>query len=121
MSHRIHHTKALVLGIKNIKEAHRMAILYTEDFGLLYVHAQSIRKQEAKMRYHLQQFSLVNVDLVQGRDIWRLTGIHELVSSLSFVETYWYEHIDHMTSIMIRLCQGEEPNELLWNEISHTY
>jgi recombinational DNA repair protein (RecF pathway) len=121
VSHAIHHTKAIVLGIKNLKEAHRMAILYTQDFGLMYVHAQSIRKHEAKMRYHLQFLSMVHVDLVQGRDIWRLTGIHEDTSSLSFVETPWYGFLDRVATILYRLCQGEESNDELWEEIIYIY
>lgn len=121
VSHLVQHTKAVVLSLRNVKEANKIAVLYTRDFGLIYVSAQSIRMNHAKMRYHLQYLSLVEVDLVRGREFWKLVGIHEILPSLSFVTTDWYSFLDKLATILYRLNQGEESNQILWNEIDYLF
>jgi recombinational DNA repair protein (RecF pathway) len=96
-------------------------VLYTEKFGLIYCVTQSVRELKSKMRYHTNRYSLVTVDLVQGRDIWRMTGIHENISSLNFAGSLWYELLSNFTQLINRLCSGEEPSTEIWNNIEHLY
>src|SRR5690606_33112169 len=91
MSHAIYQTPALILKTKNMREANKLIILYTRQFGLLFVSSQSIRVLSSKMRFHTSSLSLVDVDLVEGRDIWKLTGIHENISALTLAGTSWYD------------------------------
>ncbi len=104
-----------------MRESNIFATLYTEDFGLLYVSAQSIREQASKMKYHLHAGSLVEVDIVRGKELWKLTGIHEGVSSLRFVRSPWYSLVGKISSLVLRLCKGEESNSLLWGELDLLY
>jgi hypothetical protein len=69
------------------------------------------------MRYHIHPYSLVDVDLVSGRNIWRITGIHEKESAFDLVDTPWYRLISLISDTLVRLCVGEEQNELLWQNI----
>jgi len=73
------------------------------------------------MRFHTNKYSLVTIDVVQGRNIWRLTGIHELQSSLSFVDSNWYVLIDKISSLIMRLCSSEEPYPELWNDVENIF
>jgi len=104
-----------------MRESNRLLVLYTEAFGLVYVSAQSIREIKSKMRFHTSRLSLVTVDLVEGRDVWRLTGIHEEVSSMTFADSPWYPMLDRIASVVFRLCRGEEANQALWNDIAFLY
>ncbi len=117
MSHAIYQTPAFILKTKNMRESNKLVFLYTQKFGLLYASMQSVRKLQSKMRYHVHPYSLVDVDLVSGRNIWRITGIHENISSFLFAETPWYRLLSLVSETLLRLCRGEEKNELLWNEI----
>ena len=121
MSHAIYQTPAMILQTSSMRESNKLAVLYTRDFGLIYVAAQSIREAKSKMKAHLHTCSLASVDLVRGRDIWRLTGIHEDLSSLSFAGTKWFALLDRYSSSLKRLCPGEEPNFDLWDDISELY
>lgn len=121
MSHAIYQTPALILSTTSMRESNKLAVLYTRDFGLIYVAVQSVREATSKMKSHLQTYSLVEVDLVRGRDMWRLTGIHERYSSLSYAHTKWYPFIEKMSSIVQRLCPGEEVNENVWNDIEQLF
>lgn len=117
MSHAIYQTQALILKTKNMRESNKLIYLYTEKFGLIYASMQSVRELRSKMRYHVHPYSLVEVDLVSGRNIWRVTGVHELKSSFNIVGTPWYGLVSLVSDTLIRLCAGEEENKLLWNEI----
>lgn len=121
MSHAIYQTPALILMTKNMREANKLLVLYTREFGLIYVASQSIRVMNSKMRFHTNALSLVDVDIVQGKDIWKLTGIHEQVSSLSFAGSRWYELCSNISSVIMRLCKGEESNPALYNDIYSLY
>ena len=121
MSHAIYQTKALILHIKNMRESNKMITLYTEKFGLIYVAAQSARALQSKMRFHLHKLSLVEVDVVRGRDIWRLTGIHEEQPIFEFIDSPWYPVLDRIGSFLTRLCRGEESHDALWSDLRLLY
>jgi recombinational DNA repair protein (RecF pathway) len=121
MSHAIYQTSAIILKTKNMRESNKLLVLYTEKFGLVYCVTQSVRELKSKMRYHTNRYSLVTVDLVQGRDIWRMTGIHENVSSLGFAGTLWYELLSNFTQLINRLCSGEESSHEIWQNIEYLY
>lgn len=117
MSHAIYQTPALILKTKNTRESNKLVYLYTKKFGLIYANMQSLREMKSKMRYHLHPYSLVDVDLVSGRSIWRITGIHEKESAFNLVKTPWYRLVSLISDTLVRLCTGEEENELLWRDI----
>lgn len=54
--------------------------LFTRDFGLIFAKATSVRKLESKLRAHLQSARMVQVTLVKGKEIWRITGGEEMPS-----------------------------------------
>ena len=117
MSHAIYQTPALILKTKNMRESNKLVYLYTQKFGLIYASMQSVRKMESKMRYHIHPYSLVDVDLVSGKNIWRITGVHEKISSFTFVNTPWYRIASRVSDTLVQMCPGEEANEALWQTI----
>ena len=72
--HHIYHTEGLILGSKNYKEADKYYYIFTKDLGMVYATAQGVRKMSSRLRYILQDFSYVKIDLVEGRDLWRVTS-----------------------------------------------
>jgi recombinational DNA repair protein (RecF pathway) len=121
MSHAMYQTSAVILKTKNMRESNKLVVLYTERFGLIYATMQSVRELKSKMKYHVNTLSLVTVDIVQGRDIWRITGIHEQQSSLGFVGTPFYTFLHNISVFLLRLSQGEETNQELWNDLKSLY
>ncbi len=117
MSHAMYQTTGFVLKTKNMRESNKLLWLYTERFGLIHVSLQGVRELSSKMSFHSHALSLVEVDVVRGRDIWRMTGIHENISSLSFVDLPWYGFFARLSTVLVRLCPGEEVNTTLWADI----
>ncbi len=115
--HHIYHTEAIILGSKNFGEAGRYYYLLTRELGLVYASAQGVRKMSSKLRYVLQDFAYVNVDLVQGKDFWRITTatktneLETLSKSRSKLVV-----VANVSRLLRRLLAGIEPNEELFTD-----
>ena len=116
--HHIHHTHAIILGSKNLGESNKTLYLYTRELGLISARVQSIRKESSKLRYALQDYSYAEIDLVRGKDVWRVTTA---VARESFSHTYRdlqaFSTIKQIASLVIRLCAGEEKNEKIFEDL----
>ena len=74
MTHTIYTTEAIVINRVDTADVDLTLWLLTKDLGLIVAKASGVRKEAAKMRNYLQTFNLLNVALVRGRYVWRLTG-----------------------------------------------
>ena len=72
--HTIHHCKAFIVKSSESGEANKRVWLFTKELGLVVASVQGVRKPGAKLRSHLVDYTLVEVDLVKGRDVWRLVS-----------------------------------------------
>ena len=70
--HSIHHTEAVVLKSTIHGEANKRLWLFTREFGLVVASMQGVRKPGAKLASHSSDYSIIRVDLVKGREVWRL-------------------------------------------------
>lgn len=104
-----------------MRESNKLVLLYTERFGLIYGTLQSIRELKSKMKFHTQTLSLVDVDIIQGRDIWRIVGIHEREPSLGFVGTPFYPFMNNIADLLLRMLQGEESHTEIWDDLLFLY
>jgi DNA repair protein RecO len=120
--HHIHHTEAFILGSRPKGEDSKILILYTKELGLVYAHAQGIRKLSSKLRYVAQDFSRVDADLVRGKEIWRLTTASPVHSYAHIIHTRPAERIlAHIAALLMRLVPGEEANEEVFRTLVRTY
>src|SRR5258706_15146820 len=72
--HHIYHTEGIILGSKNFGEAGKYYSIFTRDLGMIYASAQGVRKMSSKLRFVLQDFAYIKIDLVEGKDFWRVTN-----------------------------------------------
>lgn len=120
--HHIHHTEGLVIGSRNRGEANKLFTIYTLDHGLVYAMAQGIRLHKSKLRYSMQELSYVSIDLVHGRDIWRVT-------SATHVNSFAYARKDiksislmmRVCKLLERLCAGEEGNKEIFYDVVQAF
>lgn len=116
--HHIFHTEGIILESRNYREADKCYFIFTRDFGLVFASAQGVRKITSKMRFVLQDFTYVKVDLVQGRQIWRLTQASK-TGKLENVNKDWEKLrvTANIAKLLKRLLQGEESNVELFDEV----
>lgn len=123
MSHHTYTTEAFVLGAIDVGEGSRSLILYTKELGLLYGLARSVREVRSKLRYALQPFSLAEVSLVRGRDVWRVTGARPLISYYALLQRApaRQQTFLRIVALMRRLIRGEVPGEDLFTMLSQAF
>ncbi len=113
--HHIYHTQGVILGGRGFGEDSKYYYIFTRDLGMLYASATGVRKLESKLRFILQDFSYVNVDLVQGKDFWRITTASktgELEKITKRPETF--KVFANLARLLRRLLPGTERNEALF-------
>ncbi len=81
--HTIHHSRAVILKSHGIGESNKMFWLFTEELGLVRAIATGVRKPASKLRGQLSDYSFITVDLVRGKDVWRLISAKELYNPLA--------------------------------------
>lgn len=116
--HTVHHTDAVILKSVPAGEANRRVWLFTKEFGLVVATIQGVRKQGSKLQMNLIEYSFVSIDMVKGKDTWRLISLALLSQPLekkvndplarSYVRTL---------AAVERFCQGEERNDELYNHL----
>lgn len=116
--HHIHHTEGLILSSKSSGETGKSYAIFTRDLGMIYATAQGVRKMSSKLRFVLQDFSYVKIDLVQGRDIWRVTSasktnkLEQISKNKKTLEVFY-----NIARLLKRLLAGVEPNQDLFEDL----
>ncbi len=116
--HHIYHTEGIILSSRNSGEAGKYYSIFTRDLGMIYASAQGVRKMSSKLRYVLQDFSYVKIDLVQGKDFWRVTSASKtnmLEEITRKPETFGV--FVNIARLLKRLLAGVEPNDTLFSDV----
>lgn len=109
MSHYIYNTEAIILRGFDVGESSRFINILTKDLGLIGAKAQGLRELKSKLRYSLQDFSHSQVNLVRGKDIWRITSASKKDSyDELFLDKSKILVFVEVLSFINRLIKGEE-------------
>ncbi len=118
--HHIYHTNAFILESRPKGEGNKFITLYTRELGLVFAMAQSVRELRSKVRYAVQDFSLAKVDLVKGKEVWRVTSATPVLNIASR-NVHSMRLIARVFSLVQKLCAGEEANEILFDDLKSFY
>ena len=116
--HHIYHTEGIILGSKNFSETGKYYSIFTRDLGMIYASAQGVRKISSKLRFVLQDFAYIKIDLVQGKDFWRVTSASKTnaLEQLS-KKSETFEVVSNIAKLLKRLLTGVEKNEALFADL----
>ena len=116
--HHIYHTEGIILGSKNFGEAGKYYSIFTRDLGMVSASAQGVRKMSSKLRFILQDFAYVKIDLVQGKDFWRVTSASKTnaLEQLS-KNSETFEIFSNIANLLKRLLAGIERNDALFIDL----
>jgi DNA repair protein RecO len=108
------------LGSKNFGEAGKYYFIFTRDLGMITASAQGVRKMSSKLRYVLQDFVYIKIDLVQGKNIFRVTNAAK-TNMLEQItkQPHTFEIFANIARLLKRLLAGIEPNEALFIDLLH--
>lgn len=110
-------TDALVLASRESGEADKIYALYSRDFGLVNARASAVRREASRMRYGLQNYSLVNISLIRGKRSWRIAGVRPLESLPVTENIRGAEAFGRIAELITKLVNGEEKNEYLFETL----
>ncbi|MES2622820.1 MAG: recombination protein O N-terminal domain-containing protein [Patescibacteria group bacterium] len=122
MAYSIYQTDAIILGIRDIQEHDLMIRAFSPLFGYIRIISKGGRKGTSKLRANIQDFSLVHIAAVKGKEFFILTDIkcifsfiqsRSVVNFLKGAEALFFDDDDdHGTRIntdiygmLIRMCK----------------
>ncbi|MFA5751039.1 MAG: DNA repair protein RecO [Candidatus Paceibacterota bacterium] len=116
--HHIYHTEGIVFSSKNIGESGRYYKIFTKDLGMITARAEGVRKISSKLRYILQDFSYLKIDLIKGKNFWKITS----ASKTNLLEDITknkdtFRIFSNILNLLSRLLSGEEVNTPLFFDI----
>ena len=117
MSHKMYTTDAIVCGSRDSYTSDRSYLLFTQDAGMLWATARSVREEKSKQRFALQDFSIIRVSLVKGKGGWRIGSV-EAVSNPFMEARERSSRAGAATIIKLlrRLVHGEEPHQTIYQD-----
>ena len=116
--HHIYHTEGIILESRNFGEAGKHYSIFTRDLGMIFASAQGVRKMSSKLRFILQDFAYLKIDLVAGKNIFRVTSasktnqLEQLTKNKETLAVF-----ANIARLLKRLLAGVEPNEALFIEL----
>ena len=119
--HHIYTTKAIIIKSAPIGEANKFFLLLTKDLGFIKATAQGVRLAKSKLKGHLQNFNLVVISLVKGKDIWRIISVDTINKPNFMHDLNKLSVVKNIFSLLLRLLHGEEKNEALFNNVELFY
>ncbi len=105
------------MGGRNFGEASKCYFIFTRDLGMVLVSARGVRKISSKLRFLLQDFAYLKIDLVRTKDFWRLTSVLRInrLEKLPRPETFGV--LVNISKLLRRLLAGEDKNEILFSDL----
>lgn len=119
MSHFIYNTEAIILGEMPSGEDGRLYFLLTSDLGFLMAQATGVRLLKSKLRFHLSLFARVEVELVRGKNIWRIVNVYPLEPGV-FHRNFHAPLFVRLAELVRRMVCGEENNKKLFDDVKMT-
>ncbi len=113
--HHIYTTRAIIIKSLPHGEANKIYFLLTKDLGFIRASAQGVRLDKSKLKGHLEDFSVISLSAVRGKEIWRVTSAETICRSTFLKNPEKLSIAKNIFSLLLRLLAGEEKNEILFN------
>ena len=118
----MHHTEGIVLKKLDVGEHDALYSMYTRDFGKMRALAQGVRREEAKLRGHLEPLSLARVQFVIGRGGEKLIGatLADFFPRLRSREHTLLVAAEIAREVDVQCFPGEKDTQI-WELLNHTF
>ncbi|MFH1781347.1 MAG: DNA repair protein RecO [Patescibacteria group bacterium] len=108
-------SRGIVLKTKDAKGADRFYIIYTKDFGKVFVKAAGVKKPVSKLSGHLEPFCLSEFFIARGKKINRLAGAKQVECFYNLKKDYEKISVaSYLCEIYDELIKDESPDRDLY-------
>lgn len=123
MSYNHIETPCFVVDSKDIGESNRAFLLVCDKLGPLWATATSIRKNQSKLRYHLQKYENINISLIEGREYWRIVGVSSIDDGIQYrqLTSDLKQMIARIFLLVRKFLVGEERNGEMYSLLASSF
>lgn len=113
--HMLYKTQGIIIKRTNIGEFDRLLTVYTKDFGKILLRGKSIRKNQAKLKGHLELFLYTHLMIAPARGFDIVTGA-ETMEKFSFLHQNLISLSSayYLSELIDKLIIGPEKDENIW-------
>lgn len=109
-------TQGLIIKKANLAEVDQLLTIYTEDFGKILVKVKSVRKNQAKLKGHLELFLQSHLMIAPGRGLDIITGAETIKSFSGLHQNLISLAAAHYLSELIdKLISDPEKDSNVWH------
>lgn len=116
----VYQTQCFVLRSFVFGESNKTLILLTENFGVIKITAQGIRKVQSKLQPLIQDFSFSEVAMILGKQGWKLTNAKIIKNFYYLLEKEKIEVLAKIFGLIFRLIPEEEPHSEIFEIVKKT-
>jgi DNA repair protein RecO len=117
MGYHIYTTDGIILKRKTFGEADVLLYVLTSDLGLIIASARSARVSSSKLRPALQEYTLVSLSCVKGKNGWKITNVIEKGSFFFGYSSYSNKVMSQIVSILLKMIPGETPHKEVFQTV----
>jgi len=118
----LYKTEGIIIKNSNLGEFDRLITVYTKEFGKLAVKGKSVRKNQAKLKGHLELFLLSDLMIAPGKGF-------DIITSAETIKSFPYLHqnLNHLlashyfSELIDKLIAGPEKDDNLWQLIVSSF
>jgi len=118
----LYKTPAIIIKRIDLKDADRLIIAYTKEFGKVSLKAKSVKKETSKLKGHLELFILTYLMFAKGRNSNIITGA-ETINPFHFLHSnlvnLFYAY--YFSEILDKMIIGPEKDIRIWNLILESF
>jgi len=118
----LYKTSGIIIKRTNWGEFDKLITIYTKEFGKLVIKGKSIRKNQAKLKGHLELFLFSHLMIAPGKGF-------DIITSVETIKSFPYLHKDllslytaiYISELIDKLIVGPEKDENLWQLILSSF
>ncbi len=117
MSYHIYTTEGIILKRTGFGEANIVLHVLTLELGLIITSARSARLSSSKLRPFLQEFSLVTLSCIKGKNGWKTTNVVGKDNFFFGSPDFTHKVLNQITVMLLKMIQGETPHPEIFETI----
>jgi DNA repair protein RecO (recombination protein O) len=121
VGYHIYTTDGIILKRSAFGEANILLHILTLDFGLILASARSARLATSKLRPALQEYSLVNISCIKGRNGWKITNVLEKKNFYFCNKIYQHRILSQISLVLQKMIPGESPHQEIFSTTKNAF
>lgn len=111
MSYHIYTTDGIILKRTIFGEADILLHILTSDLGLITAGARSARLSSSKLRPVLQEYTLISVSCIKGKNGWKITNVVEKNNFYFNCPKFSNKVLSQVVFLLLKMIPGESPHK----------